>query len=256
MSIKEFFVELQNNLTTYLISIGLQKKHLIPLEKLGSAYGGWFVPTIFNDLNDNGKILVSAGIGHDVSFEIEMQKNKFYIIAMDPIKECCEFALNSNLNLEKLEIINAGLWVHKGKASFYAPKNPNHDAWSITNSQNTPKSGSQLFEVITFEDIINKIPDISNKLVMLKMDIEGAEWYLFEEVIKYNKYFHYIGIELDFIHLVPFIKLSTRLKLILESRKKFKNLQLSGLTLIHRDNFNFFWISTNFLNNLNFRYTE
>ena len=38
------------------------------LIKLGTEYGGWFIPKI-NDLNENS-IIYSGGVGEDISFDL------------------------------------------------------------------------------------------------------------------------------------------------------------------------------------------
>jgi len=79
-------VEIQNLATLNLILFGLKKYKSLILERLGTSYGGWYVPIKFSELNTFSKTLISAGIGHDVSFDIEMQKKNFYIIAIDPYR--------------------------------------------------------------------------------------------------------------------------------------------------------------------------
>ena len=44
------------------------------MEKIGTIYGGWFVPINMN-LNENS-IIYSGGAGEDISFDIKLQ-NKY-----------------------------------------------------------------------------------------------------------------------------------------------------------------------------------
>ncbi len=251
MNFKNLCVTLQNRITLKLISIGLQKNSTISMCKLGSDYGGWYVPIEFCKQTTYTKTLISAGIGHDVTFEIAMQNNGFHVIAIDPIDECCEFAKNSELNQKNLEIINAGLWRNSGKALFYPPKNVNHVSWSITNSQNSPNSSALKFEVIELNDVMRKIlKNNGNQLTILKLDIEGAERYLFTAIEENSNNLDFVGIEMDYLHLLPFSRFITRFKLIIETRKKLKSLNLNGFRYIHNDLFNFYWINTMTLNKL------
>ena len=82
---------------------------------------------------------------------------------------------------------------------------------------------------------------------MLKMDIEGAERFLFEEIELNLNRLDFIGIELDFIHLLPFLKFIERIKLILEARKMIITLRELGVFLIFNEGFNFFWINKIYL---------
>ena len=220
----------------------------VTLEKLGSNYGGWYVPLEFSLNNNFDKFLISVGIGHDVTFDIELQKRGFRVIAMDPLEECCEFARNSDLDQTKTKIINAGLWLNSGKTRFYSPKIETHDSWSITNSQHTSKAASKFLSTITLKEVLKDIRNYeSEKIIMLKMDIEGAERFLFKEIEVNLELLDFIGIELDYIHLLPFFKFKERINLILEARKTIITLQKLGLFLIFNDEFNFFWINEIYL---------
>jgi hypothetical protein len=44
------------------------------MEKLGTNYGGWFIPKDCN-LNENS-IIYSVGVGEDISFDINIQQNE------------------------------------------------------------------------------------------------------------------------------------------------------------------------------------
>ena len=241
-------VEIQNLATLNLILFGLKKYRSLILERLGTSYGGWYVPSKFSELNTFDKFLISAGIGHDVSFDIEMQKKNFYVVAIDPLQECCDFAKKSKLNQSRTKIINAGLWLNSSGARFHAPKQANHDSWSITNSQNTSSKMTKQFPTITLDEILQEITgDSIQKIIMLKMDIEGAELHLFKDILKNFQKIDFVAIELDYIHLLPFVKLITRLKLILETRKILRNMKSKGFLLVKNEGFNFFWVNEMFL---------
>jgi FkbM family methyltransferase len=234
--------------------IGLKKTSPIPLERLGSSYGGWYIPKEFVNLSKFKKYLISAGIGHDVSFDIEMQKRDFYVIALDPLVDCCNFALNSDLDQTQINIINAGLWVNSGNTLFYSPKIVTHDSWSITNSQSTSETISKLFPTVKLSQILTEIDcDKNQRIVMLKMDIEGAERYLFTEIELNYQNLDFIGIELDYIHLLPFTKIIKRMMLILETRRNIANLHAKGFMFIQNDDYNFFWLSENLLTKINMK---
>ena len=251
LSIKTFCVRVQNLVTLRCILFGLKVSSPVTLEKLGSSYGGWYVPANFSKNNDFEKFLISVGIGHDVTFDIELQKRGFKVVAIDPLEECCNFARSSDLDQTKTNIINAGLWLNSGQTRFYSPKLETHDSWSITNSQYTSKAASKFFPTVTLEDVFKEIGNKkSQQVIMLKMDIEGAERFLFKEIESNLNRLDFIGIELDYIHLLPFLKFTERIKLILEARKTITILRKLGLFLIFNDDFNFFWINEIYLSKI------
>ena len=248
LNLKSLCVHFQNLLTLKLITFSLLEKNQVTLQRLGTSYGGWYVPIEFSNFHNHKKILVSAGIGHDVSFDVEMQKYGFYIILLDPLYECCKFAADSELIQSKAEIINAGVWLKSGQVFFHSPKKIDHDSWSITNNQDNPKKSGKVLDVIALEEILQKIKvDKSMQIVMLKMDIEGAEQFLFEVVAENNSILDFVGIELDYLNSLPFNKFVKRIDLIVETRKKLKILRLKGFKFVYNDSFNFFWVNTNFL---------
>ena len=56
------------------------------MEKLGTNYGGWYVPTNMN-LNENS-IIYSGGVGEDISFDLLLHdKYKSNIFLIDPTKK-------------------------------------------------------------------------------------------------------------------------------------------------------------------------
>ena len=248
LSVKTFFVRIQNLATLRCILFGLKISSPVTLERLGSSYGGWYVPADFSKNNNFEQLLISVGIGHDVTFDIELQKRGFKVVAIDPLEECCNFARSSGLDQTKTKIINAGLWLNSGETRFYPPKLETHDSWSITNSQYTSKTESKFFPTVTLENVLRDIRNKkSQQVIMLKMDIEGAERFLFEEIELNLNRLDFIGIELDFIHLLPFLKFIERIKLILEARKMIITLRELGVFLIFNEGFNFFWINKIYL---------
>ena len=53
------------------------------MEKLGTKYGGWYVPEEM-DLDENS-IIYSAGVGEDISFDLLLSdKYKSHIYLIDP----------------------------------------------------------------------------------------------------------------------------------------------------------------------------
>ena len=56
------------------------------MEKLGTDYGGWYVPTNLN--LDEKSIVYSGGVGEDISFDLVLSdKYKCNIFLIDPTKK-------------------------------------------------------------------------------------------------------------------------------------------------------------------------
>ena len=168
---------------------------------LGTPYGGWY---FLNPINAEPITLISAGVGEDISFDIEfMSRFNCKVIFIDPTpravshienvinnlgnKNKSNYDLNSgeqsveSYNLSKIEkenfsLIKKALFNKSGlTVKFFLPKNINHVSHSISNFQNNFSTKTDYIEVqtITLYDIIvdNRIKNID----LLKLDIEGAE---------------------------------------------------------------------------------
>jgi hypothetical protein len=74
------------------------------------------------------------------------------------------------------------------------------------------------------------------------MDIEGAEVKVIPQLCDSAQKFGFLGIELDFLSLIPFLKLKQRVVSVFLARKFLRNLDSAGYKLVYEDNFNFFWM--------------
>ena len=87
---------------------------------------------------------------------------KVYAFEPDPYNyELCEKVKNEN-GLDQVELINKGTWKKTGKLSFSASKD---GASHIT------MEGEMSIEVVAIDDVV----DESQKVTLIKMDVEGAE---------------------------------------------------------------------------------
>jgi hypothetical protein len=124
------------------------------LVRLGSQYGGWWVPKRILDKDNFQLTVISAGLGHDVTFDEEMLKAGSFLIGLDPLEECITFAKLRFESLQNYELLRKGMWTHSGVSKFFPPKNRDHDSWSTTNSQNVGEDEWVEFEVISFDDLV------------------------------------------------------------------------------------------------------
>lgn len=247
-------MQLQNRISLKFATVNLKSRHdSLSLVRLGTNYGGWFFP-IRHLESVQRPVLISCGIGHDVSFDLEMLKHGLHVILVDPLEECCEFAAVALQEYQKrIQVINSGIWTHTGKSTFFPPLEVNSNSWSITNEHCTAPEMGKVFNTVSLSGLL----DISKSLVnfdflMLKLDIEGAERELFSQIIEANEVIDFVGIEIDFLQLLPFWKIKERIQRVRELRSLLKLMQTSGFLLIHTDQFNFFWANIRILNQNNF----
>ena len=197
---------------------------------LGSDYGGWF---FLDNKNLENKFIISAGLGEDASFDIEIiNKYNCKVICIDPTPRAIDHynkiidssgSPGSNIykddgkqnissyDLKKINkdnyiLIDKALYdVDNKELNFYAPKNKNHVSHSINDWQNNYKKTSDFIKVktITIKSILNKF-DIKN-LEILKLDIEGAEIEVIKNILDEKIFPNQILIEFDELNQInPF----------------------------------------------------
>ncbi len=189
---------------------------------LGSDYGGW---SFLNDKNLENKFIISAGLGEDASFDIEIiNKYNCKVICVDPTPRAIDHykqiidnsgSPRSNfykdggkqnissydltkINKDNFILINNALYnVDNEELKFFAPKNKNHVSHSINDWQNNYKKTSDFIKVktITIKSILNKF-DINN-LEILKLDIEGAEIEVIKNILDEKIFPNQILVEFD-----------------------------------------------------------
>lgn len=189
---------------------------------LGSDYGGWF---FLDNKNLENKFIISAGLGEDASFDIEIiNKYNCKVISIDPTPRAISHYnqiidksgnLGSNIyidggkqnissyNLTKINrknfiLIDRALYnIDDEELKFFAPKNKNHVSHSINNFQNDYKKTTDFIKVktITVKSILNKF-DI-NDIEILKLDIEGAEIEVIKNILSERIFPNQILVEFD-----------------------------------------------------------
>tara|TARA_Y200000002_G_scaffold369152_1_gene362972 strand:- start:1962 stop:2828 length:867 start_codon:yes stop_codon:yes gene_type:complete len=200
----------------------IEKCKLIPI-CLGSQYGGkrFFD---FHELFDT--TIVSCGLGEDASFDIQFALTyNAKVIILDPTPTAIthfegiidRIGSSSNvqdqapshkdvegynltgLSYNQLVLEKFALWTNHESLRFFAPKNPKHTSYSITNYQNDYKLDSDFeyikVDAVTIESILEKYN--IHQLQLLKLDIEGAEIDVLKDMLKKRIYPTQIAVEFD-----------------------------------------------------------
>ena len=223
---------------------------------LGTPYGGWYFIAPKQRKNIN---LISAGVGEDISFDIEFFNNfESKIIFVDPTpravqhiqeviknlgsKKVLDYDLSSGeqpvnsydltqIKEDNFLLIDKALYNKSGlKIKFFKPSNDEYVSHSISNFQNRFDRNSDFIEVhtITLENIINTYN--LDKVDIFKLDIEGAENQVLPDMLKKNIFPHQILVEFD--------ELSTNfIKPYLKAFYIFLLLFFNNYELVKTDNF-------------------
>ena len=188
------------------------------MEKIGTVYGGWVIPKEIDI--DKNSILYLVGVGEDMSFDLEIN-NRYdsNIILIDPTKkakyhleEVKEFYKNKEYkfkgnvqpdyydkikeltpNMDNFTYIDKGIWDKKDKLKFYKQNNKEYVSQSLIEGMFT--GNYDIVEVDSIKNIMNELGH--TKIDLLKLDIEGAENKVLEQMLNDSIYPRYLLIEFD-----------------------------------------------------------
>lgn len=138
------------------------------LVRIGSSYGGWWVPT---SLINEGSVCYFAGVGTDISFDLGViERFGCDVYAFDPTPGSGEWVKGQTLP-EKFHFVPVGVSDTEGTLRFYAPADPNHISHSVKNLQRT----STYFDA-PVRSISGLMAELGHTHIdVLKLDVEGAE---------------------------------------------------------------------------------
>lgn len=190
-------------------------EHLV---KVGSDYGGWLLPRK-NRLGKNS-ICYAVGAGEDITFDCELaniygckvrifdptpksqahfQRLLDYVAGKPTENEGEDFIDKYNFPISvysSLDFQPYGLASEDRIMKFYLPQNPDHVSCSLVNLQGTQDYfDAQCYRLGT---LMSMNRDLSIEL--LKMDIEGAEYQVIEDIIRSSVRPPMLLIEFDECH--------------------------------------------------------
>jgi FkbM family methyltransferase len=188
------------------------------LLRLGTRYGGWEIPRESGLTQES--VCYLAGAGEDISFDCELAA-RFHcqVRVLDPtpravqhfeqlrraVREGTSFPINNSrtefyhltaVDLDRLIFLPVGLAGQDGELKFYMPRNPAHVSCSTVNLQKT----SEFFTAPChrLNSLMAQLGD--TRLDLLKMDIEGAEYSVIQELLNSHLLPKLLLIEFDEAH--------------------------------------------------------
>ena len=188
------------------------------LYRLGTKYGGWLLPLNVN-LNEES-ICYLAGAGEDISFDCALVE-KFGVKAriVDPtpraishfeklresIQAGKKFPINGSSTdfysiserlLARISFLPYGLAGKDMQMKFYFPKDPSHVSCSVMNLQNT----DEYFEANCYRLSSLMRTQGDSSIDLLKMDIEGGEYDVLDDLIESRLLPSLLLVEFDEAH--------------------------------------------------------
>jgi FkbM family methyltransferase len=146
-----------------------------PAKRFGSAYGGWWV---LPEYLDDRSVVLSIGLGEDVSFDLALHEATGCTVhGFDPTPKSLSYL--KSISLPKVFHIHPyALSERDGELRFNLPQNSGHVSGSL---ETIASEKSMTVECKRLETIMDELG--INKIDLLKMDIEGSEYKVIEDLV-------------------------------------------------------------------------
>ena len=192
----------------------LRDSHCITHKKLGSTYGGWYVP--IGVLNSTS-VCYTVGAGEDISFDVGLV-NQFncHVYICDPTPRALkhyellrgntiqgartstglgtqDFYDCDTAALSHVQFLPYGVWNESKAMRFYAPKNPAHVSHSLVNLQGTQDYFDA--ECRAIKDLMSELKH--SQINLLKLDVEGAEYKIIDSLLSDGIFPSILCVEFD-----------------------------------------------------------
>jgi FkbM family methyltransferase len=185
----------------------------------GTEYGGW---TILKDSLNRESVIFSFGIGNDISFDLSIiDKYECNVYGFDPTPGVKEWIHSKSFD-SRFILTPIALSDSDGFLEFYSPENETYISHSIHKSIGSKKV------VVPSKKIKSIMRDLEiTEIDLLKMDIEGFEYQVLDNIFSENIFPKQLLIE--FHYNFPEIGKT-------KTEKTINELQLFGYDLFHVSN--------------------
>jgi FkbM family methyltransferase len=206
-----------------LMNIYLRPSEPADLVRLGTEYGGWWLPEF---VLRPGAVAYCAGAGDDISFDLALHDRGMRVVTIDPTPRAVSHANVVAPKSDRFAFVPVGLWDTVTELKFYYPRNLEHVNYSILNLQRT----SEYFtaEVKTLRKLMDDLGD--NYIDVLKLDIEGAAPRVIESFIADGVRPVVVCVEFD--QPVPFRTVLRSTRLLQQSGYRLVHIELWNYTLV------------------------
>jgi FkbM family methyltransferase len=191
----------------YNISLDIE----LSFKRFGNDYGGW---NLFQEPLTKDSTIYSVGVGEDASFDIALINTiGAKINAFDPTPKSINWVKNAQLP-HQFVLHEIGLADFDDYAYFNPPENPNHVSHTILDRPST----SNLAIKLPVKKLITIMKKLGHPCIdLLKMDIEGAEYQIIDDL--YCSRIYPAQILVEFHHRFPTVGIAKTLDAIELLRK-------------------------------------
>ncbi len=149
-----------------------------PLQLLGSDYGGYAIDPL---RVPQDAIVYSLGVGEDISWDLALiHRYGVTVHAFDPTPRVKEW-LSSQTLPEQFHCHEIGIADFEGEADFYLPPRPDFVSHSVIHARQYSHESIRV-PMIRLSTAMQGLGH--GRIDILKMDIEGAEYAVLEDIIR------------------------------------------------------------------------
>jgi len=259
---------LSDRLSRKILIRSLNKDSGDRLIRYGSLYGGWTICRCSKHFSETG-ILISAGVGEDISFDVDLLRTsdliavlidptdraenhvKSYLASFEKLAEpqytndgnqlISNYFSNDNVK-KRINFIKKALWKSTDGVNLYPPDNDSHVSYRLSRNSHR-KNLSRKFPSIDIRTIIAHNESernyfIDTNFIVLKMDIEGSELSVLKNLRKTAIRPRQILVELDFMREKITYLQTLKLFVFLKAMKKwdYRLSQFEKLNCLFLDN--------------------
>jgi len=151
----------------------------VPSIRLGTEYGGY---AVMLDEVQPESVVYSFGLGEDVSFDLALiERTSCQVFGFDPTPRSIAWVKAQSLPAG-FHVRELGIAAHDGQASFAPPQNPAHISHSMVAPSAASAENGLSFEVRRLTTVMRDLGH--ERIDLLKMDVEGAEYDVLEDLLQ------------------------------------------------------------------------
>lgn len=216
-----FLVKARVKLSIFVLEALLRPERPPGMVRFGTFYGGWWLP----EVDPARGPAFCVGAGTDVSFDLELQRLGYQVYTVDPTPAAVDHVQREAPELTLLPI---GLWTSEDVLEF-AQDETWSESWAIGDNVTVSSGSTQVlrFPVTTVRGLLETAGE--SGMSVLKMDIEGAEHDVIEQMLGDGVRPYCLGIEFD----------DHRFRSVLRSHRRLRR---AGYVLLHIEELNHIYV--------------